>query len=157
MPIGLLPSVSAFGEYAEIHGINMYYEVHGDGRPVVLLHGGTGTIQSSFAEQIPVLAQHHRVIALEQMGHGHTGDVGGRELSYEGMTKDTAALLAKLRINNADVIRWSDGGQLALRLAFHNTLVRRVVASGIGMRATPAGTAGHAGAFPRALARGRAR
>jgi pimeloyl-ACP methyl ester carboxylesterase len=134
--IGLMLPVSAFAEYAEVHGIKMYYEVHGEGRPVVLLHGGTSTIQASFAEQIPVLARSHRVIAIEQMGHGHTGDVAGRELSYEGMAEDTAALLAQLGISNADVIGWSDGGQLALRLAItHPDLVRRVVASGVGLGA----------------------
>jgi pimeloyl-ACP methyl ester carboxylesterase len=136
--LGLLLSLPAFGEYAEVHGIKMYYEVHGDGRPVVLLHGGTATIQTSFAEQIPVLARNHRVIAIEQMGHGHTGDVAGRVLSYEGMAEDTAALLVQLGIQNADVVGWSDGGQLALRLAFtHPDLVRRVVASGVGLGATP--------------------
>jgi pimeloyl-ACP methyl ester carboxylesterase len=136
--IGLLLSLPALGEYAEVHGVKMYYEVHGEGRPVVLLHGGTATIQTSFAEQIPVLARNHRVIAIEQMGHGHTGDVAGRELSYEGMTEDTAALLGQLGIRNADVVGWSDGGQLALRLAFtHPELVRRVVASGVGLGATP--------------------
>jgi pimeloyl-ACP methyl ester carboxylesterase len=137
--LGLLLSLSAFGKYAEVHGIKMYYEVHGEGRPVVLLHGGTSTIQASFAGQIPVLARNHRAIAIEQMGHGHTGDIAGRELSYEGMTEDTAALLVQLGIQNADVIGWSDGGQLALRLAFtHPELVRRVVASGVGLgAATP--------------------
>lgn len=71
------------------------------------------------------------------MGHGHTGDVAGRDLSYEGMTEDTAALLVHLGIRNADVIGWSDGGQLALRLAFtHPGLVRRVVASGVGLVVT---------------------
>lgn len=135
--LGLLSSLPGFCEYAEVHGIKMYYEIHGEGRPVVLLHGGTSTIQASFAEQIPLLARSHRVIAIEQMGHGHTGDVAGWELSYEGMTEDTAALLAKLGIQNADVIGWSDGGQLALRLAFtHPDLVRRVVASGVGLGAT---------------------
>jgi len=137
IPLGLLIPLAAFGEYAEVHGIKMYYEIHGEGRPVVLLHGGTSTIQTSFAEQIPVLSRNHRVIAIEQMGHGHTGDVAGRELSYEGMTEDTAALLVQLGIQNADVIGWSDGGQLALRLAFtHPELVRRVVASGVGLGAT---------------------
>jgi pimeloyl-ACP methyl ester carboxylesterase len=136
MVLGLLLPLPALAEYADVHGIKIYYEIHGEGRPVVLLHGGTGTIQSSFAEQIPVLARNHRVIAIEQMGHGHTGDIAGRELSYEGMTEDTAALLAKLGIQNADVVGWSDGGQLALRLAFtHPELVRRVVASGVGLGA----------------------
>jgi pimeloyl-ACP methyl ester carboxylesterase len=136
VPLGILLSLPAFAEYAEVHGIKMYYEIHGEGRPVVLLHGGTATIQTSFPGQIPVLARSHRVIAIEQMGHGHTGDVAGRELSYEGMTEDTAALLVQLGIQNADVVGWSDGGQLALRLAFtHPELVRRVVASGVGLGA----------------------
>ena len=134
--LSALLCLPAFGEYAEIHGIKMYYEIHGEGRPVVLLHGGTSSIQLSFAAQLPVLARSHRVIAIEQMGHGHTGDVAGRELSYEGMTEDTAALLVQLGIANADVVGWSDGGQLALRLAFtHPELVRRVVASGVGLGA----------------------
>ena len=136
--LGLLFLQPAFGEYAEVHGLKMYYEVHGKGRPVVLLHGGMNTIQTSFAKQIPVLAQNHRVIAIEQMAHGHTKDVPGRKLSYEGMAEDTAAFLEQLGIRNADVVGWSDGGQLALRLAFtHPQLVRRVFVSGVGLGASP--------------------
>ena len=134
--LGLLLWLPAPAEYAEVRGIKLYYEVHGEGRPVVLLHGGTSTIQASFAEQIPVLAPSHRVIGIEQMGHGHTPDVAGRELSYESMAEDTAALLAKLGIQNTDLVGWSDGGQLALRLAFtHPAMVRRVIASGVGLGA----------------------
>lgn len=132
----LLPPAHA--EYAQIHGFKMYYEVHGQGRPVVLLHGGMNTIETSFAKQIPVLAQNHRVIAIEQMAHGHTADVPGRPLTYEAMAEDTAALLVKLGVRNADLIGWSDGGQIALRLAFtHPELIRRVIASGVGFGANP--------------------
>ncbi len=132
----VFPAVHA--EFAAVNGLKMYYAVHGQGRPVVLLHGGMHGIQSSFAKQIALLARDHKVIAIEQMGHGHTADVPGRELSYETMSEDTAALLVQLRIGNADLIGWSDGGQLALRLAFtHPELVRRVVASGVGLGATP--------------------
>ena len=68
------------------------------------------------------------------MGHGHTADVAGRELSYERMTEDTAAFLAQQGIRNADIVGFSDGGQIALRLAFtHPELVRRVVVSGVGL------------------------
>jgi pimeloyl-ACP methyl ester carboxylesterase len=131
-----LLAVPAFGEYTEVHGVKMYYEIHGEGRPVVLLHGGLATIHLSFEKQIPVLARNHRVIAIEQIGHGHTPDVAGRNFTYEDMTEDTAALLGQLGIRNADVIGWSDGGQLALRLAaMHPELVRRVVASGVGLNA----------------------
>ena len=136
LPIALLLPLAAAGEYAEIHGVKMYYEIHGEGRPIVLLHGGTSSLHISFAEQVPVFAKNHRVIGIEQMGHGHTGDVAGRELSYEGMAEDTAALLVHLGIQNADLVGWSDGGQIALRLAFtHPELVRRVVASGVGIGA----------------------
>lgn len=135
----LLAVLPAFAEYAEVNGVRMYYEVHGQGRPIVLLHGGFNTIRTSFSKQIPALSQTHRVIAIEQMAHGHTPDVPGRELSYEGMAEDTAALLAHLGIRNADLVGWSDGGQVALRLAFtHPELVRRVVASGVGLGPTPA-------------------
>lgn len=128
----------AFAEYATVNGVKMYYEIHGSGRPIVLLHGGMHSIATSFAKQIPVLARNHRVIAIEQMGHGHTPDVAGRKLSYDGMAEDTAALLAHLGVRNADLVGWSDGGQIALRLAFtHPQLVRRVVASGVGLGATP--------------------
>jgi pimeloyl-ACP methyl ester carboxylesterase len=134
----LLVVLPAFAEYAEINGLRMYYEVHGQGRPLVLLHGGLNTIRNSFSKQIPVLAQNHRVIAIEQMAHGHTPDVPGRELSYEGMASDTAALLSHLGILNADLVGWSDGGQVALCLAFtHPELVRRVVVSGVGLGPTP--------------------
>jgi pimeloyl-ACP methyl ester carboxylesterase len=124
----------AFAEYADVNGLRMYYEVHGQGRPLVLLHGGMSTIATSFSKQTPVLARNHRVIAIEQMAHGHTPDVPGRELSYERMCEDTASLLQVLGIRNADLVGWSDGGQIALRLAFtHPELVRRVVVSGVGL------------------------
>jgi pimeloyl-ACP methyl ester carboxylesterase len=135
--LALLCAVPAFAEYAEVRGVRMYYEIHGAGRPVILLHGGMNSIRSSFEKQIQVFAKTHRVIAIEQMAHGHTPDVKGRKLTYESMAEDTAALLVKLNIKDADFVGWSDGGQLALRLAFtHPELVRRVVASGVGLGAS---------------------
>jgi len=132
----LLPS--AFGEYVTVNGVRMYYEAHGRGRPVVLLHGGMNSIQTSFAKQIPAFSRTHRVIAIDQMAHGRTADVPGRALSYEQMAEDTASLLLHLGIRDADLVGWSDGGQIALRLAFtHPELIRRVVASGVGFGAGP--------------------
>jgi pimeloyl-ACP methyl ester carboxylesterase len=128
----VLLTVPASAEYAEVHGTHIYYEVHGQGSPVVLLHGGLATIHLSFEKQIPVLASRHRVVAIEQIGHGHTGDVPGRDFSYEAMTEDTAALLERLGVRNADIIGWSDGGQIALRLALtHPDRVRRLAVSGV--------------------------
>src|SRR5580693_708631 len=65
--LAVLLAMPAFGEFAEVHGVKMYYEIHGEGRPVVLLHGGLASIHLSFAKQIPVLARNHRVIAIEQI------------------------------------------------------------------------------------------
>ena len=136
--LALLFALPVLAEYAEVRGVRMYYEVHGAGRPVVFLHGGMNSIRTSFSKQIPVFARNHRVIAIDQMAHGRTADVAGRKLTYEDMAEDTAALLKKINITNADFVGWSDGGQLALRLAFtHPGLVRRVVASGVGFGPTP--------------------
>src|ERR1700690_4253636 len=69
------------GAYLAVHGLRMYYEAYGKGPPLLLLHGGMQTIDTSFSKQIPAFSQSHRVIAPEQMGHGHTGDAD-REFSY---------------------------------------------------------------------------
>jgi len=122
------------GAYATVHGLRMYYQVYGKGPPLLLLHGGLQTIASSFAKQIPVFAESHRVIAVEQMGHGHTGDAD-RELTYRGMAEDTAELLRQLGLADVDVVGWSDGGIVALVLAAHHPkLVRRLVVSGVNLR-----------------------
>src|SRR5262245_38306214 len=75
--------------YAPVNGLSMYYEIHGNGRPLVLLHGGFGTIETDFGQLLPTLAQTRRVIAVEQQGHGHTADVN-RPLRYEQMADDVA-------------------------------------------------------------------
>jgi pimeloyl-ACP methyl ester carboxylesterase len=127
------PVAGASG-YAAVNGLQMYYEVYGEGPPVLLLHGGLQTIASSFSQQIPVFAQNHRVIAVEQMGHGHTADTG-RELTYRGMAEDTAELLRKLKVTEVDVVGWSDGGIVGLILAAHHPkLVRRLIVAGANIR-----------------------
>ncbi len=85
-----LASPPVFAEYADINGVRMYYEVHGEGRPTVLLHGGSDSIVGSFAKQLPEFSRSRRVIAPEQRGHGHTADTEG-PLSYGQMAEDTAA------------------------------------------------------------------
>ncbi|HUJ43316.1 MAG TPA: alpha/beta hydrolase [Opitutaceae bacterium] len=128
------PAIAAPGAYALVHGRRMYYEVHGAGPPLVLLHGGGNTILGSFARQIPLFAQTHRVIGLEQFGHGHSDDVDG-ELSYSRMADDTAELLRQLHVFHADIVGWSDGGIIGLILAArHPELVRRLVVSGANLR-----------------------
>jgi pimeloyl-ACP methyl ester carboxylesterase len=113
--------------YASVHGLRMYHEEHGRGRPLVLLHGGGSTVRTSFGEVLPKLARRHHVIAPEQQGHGHTADVD-RPLSFEQMADDTAALLEQLGVRDADVLGFSNGGMVAMLLAIrHPALVRRLV------------------------------
>jgi pimeloyl-ACP methyl ester carboxylesterase len=113
--------------YATVNGLRMYYEEHGSGPPLVLLHGGGSTVQTSFGAIIPALARDHRVIAPEQQAHGHSGD-RDRPLSFEQMADDTAALLGQLGVAEADVLGFSNGGVVAMQLAIrHPRLVRRLV------------------------------
>ena len=114
------------GNYAEVNGLNMYYEVHGTGRPLVLLHGAYMTIEA-MGEILPKLAETRRVIAVELQGHGRTADVD-RPLSYEQMADDVAALLGHLGGDDADVFGFSMGGGVALQVAIrHPEVVRKLV------------------------------
>ena len=114
------------GEYAEVNGLRMYYEVHGSGMPLVLLHGAYMTIDA-MGEILSGLAETRQVIAVELQGHGRTADVD-RELSYEAMADDVAALIEHLGIDEADVFGFSMGGGVALQLAIrHPGVVRRLV------------------------------
>src|ERR671935_3223680 len=117
----------AHGQYASVNGLTMYYEVHGAGRPLVLLHGALSAIGTSFGKVLPSLAKTRQVIAVEQQAHGHTADID-RPLTYEQMADDTAALLRHLEIGSADVYGYSLGGGVALQLAIrHPELVRKLV------------------------------
>ena len=110
--------------------LEMYYEIHADGKPLVLLHGAMGTIDSCFRELLPALASIRQVIAVELQGHGHTADVD-RPLTYGQMAEDTAALLHALGIQRADFVGYSMGGAVALQVAMsHPRLVRRLVYAG---------------------------
>jgi len=129
-----LAASPAAGDFADVNGSQMYYEVHGKGRPVVLLHGGLGTIETSFSKLVPELARDHRVIAIEQVGHGHSPDREGA-YAYARQAEDTAALLSQIGISGADVVGYSDGAILALLIAArHPELVRKIVASGANVR-----------------------
>jgi pimeloyl-ACP methyl ester carboxylesterase len=113
--------------YATVNGLRMYYEERGSGPPLVLLHGGGSTAQTSFGAIIPRLARTHQVIAPEQQAHGHSGDREG-PLSFEQMADDTAALLARLGVARADVLGFSNGGLVAMQLAMrHPRLVGRLI------------------------------
>jgi pimeloyl-ACP methyl ester carboxylesterase len=112
--------------YAPLGDLNMYYEIHGRGRPLILLHGAYMTIDL-MGPILPGLADTRQVIAMEQQAHGRTADVD-RPLTYEQMADDTAALIRHLEIDNADVFGYSMGGGIALQLAIRcPDLVRRLV------------------------------
>jgi pimeloyl-ACP methyl ester carboxylesterase len=114
------------GNYAEVNGLKMYYETHGTGSPLVVLHGAFMTI-GAMGAFVSALAEARQVIAVELQGHGHTADVD-RPLSYEQMADDVAGLIRHLGIEQADVYGYSMGGGAALQLAMrHPELVRKLV------------------------------
>jgi pimeloyl-ACP methyl ester carboxylesterase len=116
--------------YVPVNGLEMYYEIHGNGSPLALLHGGMGTIDSCFADLLPALAATRKVVAIELQGHGHTADAD-RPLSYQHMAADAAGVLEALGIGMADLVGYSLGGGVALALAMqHPAMVRRVVFAG---------------------------
>lgn len=124
-------SDAAVGRYATVNGLRMYYEVHGTmrgtGRPLVLLHGGGSTIETTFGRVLPALAASRQVIAVELQGHGHTAD-RERPLSFAQDADDVAALLHEIAVPEADVLGFSNGANAALELGRrHPDVVRRLV------------------------------
>jgi len=114
------------GNYAKVNGLDMYYEVHGTGNPLVLLHGGVGAIEM-FGGVLPMLAGGRQVVAVDLQAHGRTADID-RPLSFESMADDVAALIGHLGLEKADVMGYSVGGGVALRAAVqHPEMVRKLV------------------------------
>ncbi|MFI9509717.1 alpha/beta fold hydrolase [Nocardia sp. NPDC052566] len=114
----VLDTASADGKgfYAPVNGQRLYYEIHGAGRPLVLIHGGLSTGEANFAALLPELAKTRKVVAVDLQGHGHTPDID-RPLRYEGLADDIAALITHLGLGKADVLGYSLGGGVALQLA----------------------------------------
>lgn len=113
--------------YSNVNGLNMYYEIHGEGQPIVLIHGGGSTIETSFGRLIPLLAQHRQVIALELQAHGRTSDRDA-DLSFEQDADDVAALLRNLNIAKADLLGFSNGATTAMQVAIrHPAMVNKLV------------------------------
>lgn len=121
---------NAKARYATVNGLQMYYEIHGKGRPLVLLHGAFSNIETDFGKLLPVLAKKRQVIAIEQQAHGHTADID-RPLTYEQMADNTAELLRRLAVKNADFLGYSMGGGIATYIAIrHPDLVGKFVFAG---------------------------
>lgn len=113
--------------YAPVNGVNMYYEVHGSGEPVVLLHGAFMTITNNWTGWIDELSKTRKVIAVEMQGHGRTADVA-RDITYENLADDVAGLLDYLKIPRADLMGYSMGGAVAMECAIrHPDKVRKAV------------------------------
>ena len=112
--------------YAPVNGLEMYYEIHGGGEPLVLLHGAFGAIDL-WGPILTTLAENHQVIAVELQGHGHTADIN-RPFGYEQFADDVAALMDHLTLEQADVVGYSMGADTALQVAIrHPARVRKLV------------------------------
>src|SRR5438874_1335809 len=113
--------------YAPVNGLKMYYEIHGSGDPVVLLHGAFIAISGDWNNWINELAKTRKVIAVEMQGHGRTADIN-RDITYENLADDVAGLLDYLKIERADIIGYSLGAGVAMQCAIrHPENVRKVV------------------------------
>jgi pimeloyl-ACP methyl ester carboxylesterase len=114
--------------YAPVNGINMYYEIHGEGTlPLVLIHGGGSTIETSFGTILPLLANNTRVIAVELQAHGRTSDRDAPE-SFQQDADDVAALIKYLEIDKVNFLGFSNGGSTAMQIAIrHPGIVNKIV------------------------------
>ena len=113
--------------YAPVNGLKMYYEIHGSGEPVLLLHGAFMAISGDWNDLVRELSKTRKVIAVEMQGHGRTADIK-RDMTFENLADDIAGLLDHLKIPNADVVGYSLGGGVAMQTAIrHPGKVRKVV------------------------------
>jgi pimeloyl-ACP methyl ester carboxylesterase len=121
------------GQYAEVNGLNLYFEAHGAGRPLILLHGGLGSGEM-FGPVLAALGEHHQVIAVDLQGHGRTADID-RPIDVRLMAEDIGALIAHLGLDKPDVVGYSLGGGVALQTAVkYPDRVRRLVSASANIR-----------------------
>lgn len=117
--------------YAPVNGLRMYYEIHGSGQPIVLLHGAFSAIGTSFGALVPHLSQSRQVIGLELQAHGRTADID-RPLSIVQMADDVGAAIRHLGLDQADVFGYSMGSAVALHLALREPeVVRKLVLASV--------------------------
>lgn len=113
--------------YSDVNGLKMYYEIYGKGKPLVLIHGGGSTIETSFGRIIPLLAKHRQVIGVELQAHGHTND-RDTGLSFEQNADDVAVLLKNIGISKADFLGFSNGGHTLIEIALrHPRLTHKII------------------------------
>lgn len=115
--------------YSDVNGIKMYYEIYGQGKPLVLIHGGGSTIQTSFGRIIPLLSKERQLICVELQAHGRTSDRNS-ELSFEQDADDVAVLLKNLHLEKVDVLGFSNGANTALQIAIrHPQFCHKIIAA----------------------------
>jgi pimeloyl-ACP methyl ester carboxylesterase len=113
--------------YASVNGLKMYYEIHGTGTPLVLIHGGGSTLQTTFGRVLHDFAKTHQVIAVEMQAHGHTADID-RPLSFQQDADDIAALLKQLNIDKANIFGFSNGASTTLQFAIrHPEMTNKII------------------------------
>lgn len=113
--------------YSDVNGLKMYYEIYGQGKPLVLIHGGGSTIQTSFEKVIPLFARSRKIIAVELQAHGRTNDRNA-EVTFEQDAEDIATLLKNLNIQKADILGFSNGATTTLQIAIrHPEIVDKIV------------------------------
>ncbi|MCJ0741131.1 alpha/beta fold hydrolase [Pedobacter montanisoli] len=117
--------------YSEVNGIKMYYEIYGKGHPLVLLHGGGSTIQTTFGRVMPMLALHRQLICVELQAHGRTGD-RNTPISFEQDADDVAVLMKNLGIAKGDIFGFSNGGMTAIQMAIrHPEISGKIIAASV--------------------------
>lgn len=120
------------GNYAHVNGLKMYYEVHGTGKPLLLLPGAVSGVGTAFGNLIPLLSTNRQVIALEFQGYGHTADIPERPLSYEQFAEDVIELLHVLKIKQTDIFGYSTGAGVALQIAMRQpALVGKLILASV--------------------------
>ena len=125
--------MSPAGKYIDANGLGVYYEVFGEGEPLLLIHGGTATSRS-WASHLPAFTEHFRVFTPDSRGHGRTDSPTG-ELDYRVMADDVAAVVSELGLQRPLVLGYSDGGQIALELGIrYPGLARALVLGGTQFR-----------------------
>lgn len=123
----MITNADSISGYALVNGLRMYYEIHGSGTPLVLIHGGGSTIQTTFGRVLHEFAKTHKVIAVEMQAHGHTADID-RPLSFQQDADDIAALLKELKIDKADIFGFSNGASTTLEFAIrHPEMTNKII------------------------------
>src|SRR3982075_1661581 len=133
MKTDLTTDVKGTGQYAEVNGLKLYYETHGTGRPLILLHGGLASGEM-YGPILPMLAERHQVVTVDLQGHGRTADID-RPIDVRLMAGDIAALIEHIGLDKPDVVGYSLGGGVALQTAVQSPAkIRRLVVASANIR-----------------------